>query len=385
MTHRLDRRRILLMVGAALGCCACPQLLAQAGVVNFRHRVIDVDPPKQPYYKLAGDVDGNGTMDVVVAGRTGPLVMYAGPEWHKTVLAAGGYNGGVNGELADLDGDGDLDVVMGGVVWFANPRNGGTEWEMRRIDTEPIHDVEVADLNGDGRLDVVCRDQSAFGKNGHRIFSYTQSGPGEWKKEQWTCPHGEGLKAADVDRDGRVDIVIGWLWFRNEPGQWSEHAYAPEWTELDTKIEVGDLNGDGRADIVVAPSELKGESYRLSWFESPAGDTSGPWQEHVIVPEIECVMHSLALADFNRDGSLDIAYAMMHQGRAPQEVVVLINTGRGESWAKIVLGTTGSHDIVAADLNGDGWPDVVGANHAGVSPLELWENQGLARDAGAKR
>ena len=48
---------------------------------------------------------------------------------------------------------------------------------MHRIDMQNIHDVEVADLNGDGRLDVVCRDQSAFGASGKRgseIFAYYQ-------------------------------------------------------------------------------------------------------------------------------------------------------------------------------------------------------------------
>lgn len=370
-------------IGLALGLAAV--LLAGGGttavdqeskaIPPFKRVLIDRDPPKQPYYKLVGDVNGDGNNDIVVAGRVGPIVIYSGPEWKKSVIAAGGFNGGVNGSLADLNGDGRLDIVMGSIVWFENPASAGAEWKVHRIDEQNIHDIEVADLDGDGRLEVVCRGQSAFGRSGNEVFVYHQTAPDTWKKARIESPHGEGLKVADVGGDGKPDVVIGTIWYRNDSDQWAKHQCGPQWTEPDTKVEVGDINGDGRPDIVLTPAELKGERSRISWFESPIGDRTKTWKEHVIVPDIECVIHSLALGDFNQDGALDVAYAEMHQGADPDEVVVMFNGNRGEKWQKLVVDADGSHDIVAADLDGDGDLDIIGANHDGVHPVILWENQ----------
>ena len=127
---------------------------------------------------MVGDLTGDGVAEIVIAGRVGPIVMYSRPDWKKTVIAEGGYTGGVNGELADINGDGRRDIVMGGVVWFENPGSSGGAWKVHRIDDQRIHDIEVADLDADGRLDVVCRDQSAFGRRGNEIFVYLQQKTG---------------------------------------------------------------------------------------------------------------------------------------------------------------------------------------------------------------
>lgn len=375
-TLRLAATALVNRLLLALGLVVMPAAATgtELEIIQFQRAVVDNDPPKQPYYKFVGDVTDDGNNDIIIAGRAGPLVMYSGPKWKKTVIASGGFQGGVNGALADINGDGRLDIVMGSVVWWENPGAKG-EWNVHRIDDQSIHDVEVADLNSDGRLDVVCRDQSAFGRRGNEIVVYHQTAGNTWSKTRIECPHGEGLKVADLDADGHADLVIGAVWFRNESANWTRHAFAPDWAELDAKVDIGDLNGDGRADIVLTPAELKGQHYKISWFESPAGDRTRPWKEHVIVPEIECVIHSLALGDFNRDGAMDVAYAEMHQGADPDDVVVMFNRSRGEQWAKQIIDTGGSHDIVAADLDGDGDLDIVGANHAGVHPVIVWQNQ----------
>jgi hypothetical protein len=347
---------------------------AQKGTVPFKHVVIDAEPPKQPYYKLAGDFDRDGDLDLAVAGRNGPMLIYSYPGWAKTKIADGGWNG-VNGETADIDRDGDVDIVMGGVVWFSNPGRGGGSWELHRIDEQRGHDIEVADLNGDGRLDVVSRDQSAFGRSGDQIHVYYQADSPAWRKQTLPCPHGEGLKLSDLDRDGDADVIIGGLWYENRSDDWLRHSYSAAWTEPDAKAETADVNGDGRLDIVLVPAELRRETYRVAWYEAPEKTTTDNWAEHIIAESIECVIHSLGTGDLDRDGDVDIAIAEMHQGEDPDEVSVFLNSERGTVWKKQVLSNTGSHDIVVADFGNDGDLDIVGANHAEVHPLELWENQ----------
>ena len=101
-----------------------------------------------------------------------------------------------------------------------------------------------------------------------------------------------------------------------------------------------------------------------------------PDPRDVIVPDIECVIHSLGVGDFDRDGDSDVVIAEMHQGKDPDEVVLYLNEGRGAAWRKQVLSSEGSHDIAVGDIGGDGDLDIVGANHGGAShPLELWQQE----------
>jgi hypothetical protein len=349
----------------------------RAAEAPFTHVIVDENPPSRPYYKMVGDINGDGFVDIVVGGAKGPLVCYAYPDWMKTRIADGGWRG-VKGEIADVDKDGDADIVMGGVVWFSNPRIGGKSWTMIRIDNRTAHDIELADLDLDGRLDVVARDQSAFGGTGNAIYLYRQKDPASWAKRTIACPHGEGLKLGDIDRDGDSDILVGDRWYENARdinGPWTEHRFTGAWDEPDAKVEMADFNGDDRPDIVLAPAELRGETYKVAWYEAPGDPRMKNWTEHVMVAKIETVIHSLGVGDFDGDGDTDVAIAEMHQGADPDEVCVLFNDNGGTDWNKQVISTQGSHDIVVADIDADGDPDIVGANHAGARhPLELWRN-----------
>jgi hypothetical protein len=369
---------------------ALTMLLAVSSLVfaeiPFNHVIIDNAGPKDPWAKIAGDINGDGFADVAIGGRQGPLVWYAYPIWSKSVIADGGYNT-VDGEMGDVDGDEDLDVVMGGLIWYENPRPNSnpakTKWKAHKIANHPTHDVELADLDGDGDLDIVTRDQSEFGhKAGNKIYLWRQNADATWTRKVINCPHGEGIALGDIDRDGDADIAIGGIWFENTldilNGPWSAHRFG-DWHPNAT-VQIADINNDSRHDIVLSPSELGGQSYKMSWFEAPADPKKDNWTEHVIVEPIECVIHGLATADMNGDGMIDVVSSEMHQGANPDEVAVFINKANGSSWTKQVISTKGSHLIRAVDIGNDGDIDIIGANWSGpYQPVELWENKSADR------
>jgi len=350
--------------------------------LSIRLVTIDKQPPEMPYSKIAADFNGDGLPDIAIGGAKGPLVWYAYPTWTKRLIAEGGYET-VEGESADIDGDGDQDIVMGGIVWYENPgtMNQSTKrpWASHRVAQLRAHDIEVGDLDRDGKLDIVTRDQSSFGNpSGNKFHVWKQQTPDNWSGFEVECPHGEGIKLGDLDRDGDLDVIIAARWYENTGnilGPWTEHFYSTLWRHADTEVQCSDLNNDGRPDIVLTPAELMGGIYHISWFEAPEDAKKPDWREHVIEEVQETVVHSLGVADMNNDGKPDVVIAEMHQGVDPDEVRVYLNQGGGLTWMMEVLSTTGSHDIVLVDIGADGDIDIVGANHAGsFQMVQLWEN-----------
>ena len=350
-------------------------------VLGFIKHDLDTVPPKNPWIKIAADLDMDGKADMVIGGQKGPLIWYKSPEWTKHHIADGGYNT-VDGEAADMDNDGDPDIIVGGLMWYENPNelkaNPDQPWKMHRIANHATHDIEIADINKDGLPDVITRNQSAFSNpSGNTIHIWYQTKDTIWVEDIINGPHGEGIKVTDLDNDGDDDIVTGGIWYENlggaEKAAWKTHVYC-EW-HTDASVEVADINKDGRKDIFLTPAELAKQFYKISWFEAPENYSSGIWTEHLVADSVECVIHSLRTGDFNNDGLPDFVYAEMHQGSDPDEVTVAINKDNGKSWEKLVVSDKGSHSIAVFDYDDDGDLDFFGANWSGkYQPLQLWEN-----------
>jgi hypothetical protein len=341
-----------------------------------QYQVVDSGSVFNPWAKIIGDIDSDGSPDIIIGGQKGPLVWYRNPDWDKFEITNGGYHT-VDGEAGDIDEDGDIDIVMGGLFWYENPGElleiPEANWKTHQIADHPTHDVELADINNDGRLDVITRNQSDFGTmKGNTIHLWINLGNNKWDERILNCDHGEGLNVIDLEGDGDADVIGTGFWFENLDGEeWKRHDIT-EW-HASANLAVADFNGDNRLDIVLTPSELKEQYYRVSWFEQPDDILEGEWTEHILVDSIECVIHGVGVGDFNMDNAMDIAYSEMHQGVDPDEVVVMINLGGGTSWKKVVLSEKGSHSIEVTDVDGNGYPDILGANWSGdYQPVELW-------------
>ena len=339
----------------------------------FEPRIVDAQGPLDIWLKAVGDLNGDKRPDLIAGGHaSGGLVWYENPSWKKHAIAAEGVFG-TDGEVADVDRDGDADVVAiegKRIVWYENPA-----WTPHLIAEGRLHDIEVADFDGDGRVDVVARNQGSFGQHGDALFFFHQSAPDKWTESKVAIPDGEGLLAADIDGDKDLDIVIERYWLENPgaAGEWTRHEYAPKWDYRFVFVAVGDLNGDGRPDIALAPSERAGSRYRISWFAAPRDPKSGAWTEQVVAESVEAVVHFAGSADFDNDGHMDIVTAAMHQGTNP-DIAVYRNEGAGARWSRQVVAPTSSHSMRIVDVDGDGRVDLYGANWRGDRVVRLWRN-----------
>jgi hypothetical protein len=337
--------------------------------------VIDAAGPLSIWGKCAADLNGDDRVDLLVGGwRGGGLVWYENPGWTRHVIdPVNKFSTDL--EVADVDRDGKSDVIAvtgNGVAWLRHP-----DWKLHPVANDTVHDIEIADFDGDGDIDIVARNQN-LSKNasGATLFVYRHESPDTWTRQTLPIPDGEGLKAVDLDRDGDLDLAINGWWLENRGGRladWPARAFGPAWKQDKVFVAAGDLNGDDRTDIVLSPSEPKGQRYRISWFEAPTDPKSDAWIEHIIERDIESVQHFVGVADFNRDGRLDVAVAAMLQGAAPQNVTIYLNAGEGASWTRQVIGTTGNHSMRIVDVDGNGAPGLFGANHQ-TSRVELWRN-----------
>lgn len=362
--------------------------------------VIDPVGPPNPWGKSVGDINGDGLPDLIVGGhgnshlslferllvklsiqeiknQVGELVWYENPGWQKHLISDK-YKFSTDHEVADVDGDGLMDIVSltdQQLVWFRNP-----DWTSIVIESRALHDIELNDLDADGKIDIIGRNQSRFGHNdGNKLHFYRQNHPSDWTHFAIIIPHGEGLKVADMDGDMKPDIVVNGYWYKN-PGSlsekrlWDGYTYGSTWQWPDVFIDVADINKDGQPDVVLAPAEPQGERYHISWFESPALENSD-WREHVIDDGVETVHHFIAAKDMDNDGEIDIITSEMHQGQDPDETKVYWNHDAGQQWRKEVIATTGSHSMQAKDIDNDGDIDLFGANWSGkYQAVELWKN-----------
>jgi hypothetical protein len=365
-------------IGDAIGSAPKEALLT----IPFEY--VEVDGSVSGDVKLVGDIDGDSLPDLIIGGMPGEkLNWYRNPTWTKTVIATPSNEFTTDGALGDVDGDGDLDIIVpdgdsgDNLVWFANPRPGGdpsvgSQWVRHAIG--PVNgwgkDVKPADYDKDGRLDVATR-------NNNEVMIFFQTTANTWSKQVFSGVSAgyEGMASGDIDKDTETDLVLQGVWLRNPggaaartPGSWSQHTIGS--APGNFKALVVDLNQDGKVDVLFSSSE---DTADVDWWTPSGSDPTGAWTKHTIVNSLEKA-HTLQAADMDLDGDLDVVLAQMHTSSAT-EIMVMENTdGQATAWQKQVVDTGGIHNGVVADVDDDGDFDIYGANWTGNPPVKLWIN-----------
>jgi hypothetical protein len=135
------------------------------------------------------------------------------------------------------------------------------------------------------------------------------------------------------------------------------------WQDNATQTRTGDLNGDGRLDVVIADGENR--NARIGWLEAPSDPLSGRWITHLL-PQGDSASrgayHCLRVGDFNGDGFPDVFSAEMEAfcGDRPPRWFVWVNVdGKGNFVEHVILDANlGAHEAVCGDVDGDGDLDI---------------------------
>lgn len=361
--------------------------------------VLDGDPPVQQLGALAaGDVDGDGHVELLVGGRGG-LLWYRPDTLERGVVAGGHVHVGL--ALEDIAGDGVLEAICGledphqegrwMLVRFRPGNSLDQPWSMQVIDPHcngGAHDVCFADVDGDGRNELIAN-AAYCPVPGISVYRPGADVDSAWiKHEVMSGIFTEGIVASDLNGDGRLEIVAGPTWLgmpADGPwsGPWEMHIFAPSFREM-CRVAAIDITGNGHDDLVITDSEYM--DGRLSWFENRlAVDPQNPWLEHPL--EETPLLYSHSLTAWHEGGAAKILVAEMAQGgwnppyNHDARLIQYTSHDRGRNWEREVLSQgAGTHEGMAIDIDGDGVMEVVG-KECWRPRVTIWKPKGGVRNA----
>lgn len=314
----------------------------------------------------AGDMDGDGDDDLVVASRTGGCRVHhaslAGT-WGTATFVDDGQalaNGLERGlDTGDLDGDGDVDLVLAlngaNLVWT---NDAGTFADSgQAFGSATTTCVRLGDLDGDGDLDFVAANDLAS----DRVWLNDGSGAFSDSGQSLGAGASSAIALGDLDRDGDLDLVVAGasgqpdtVWWNDGNGQFTDSGQLLGAADS-TSVELGDLDRDGDLDLAIG---VRGGG-DLVWLNDGSGAFTDSGQSLGLSDTA-----GLALGDVDHDGDLDLIELLGPS--ASTDARLWLNDGAGLfTDSGQAIGAGGGTNLVLGDVNGDRVLDLIVANASG--------------------
>jgi len=357
-----------------------------AGDVNFKKIIVDKTFRSEGV--AVGDINHDGKMDIFAGD-----VWYAAPDWKMHEIRTVGQYDGSKGYsqcfanfAQDVNGDGWVDSIIIGMPgepcwWYENPRNKPGHWKKRMVVDSACNETPLfVDLLGNGQPVLVF---AVRPKGLMAWFSVPKDLTGLWDMHIIAGPgapgterYSHGLGCGDVNGDGRNDVLVKEGWWEapkdRKKSNWKFHPakLGPNCADM----LVYDIDGDGDSDIITSSAH----SYGIWWFEQLPGATGSQFKQHLIFKEFS-QPHAIRLVDINGDGVKDLVTGkryFAHQGKDPggRELTVMY-------WFELRRPKKGNVEFIphkiddnsgvgtqfeVTDMNKDGKWDIVTSNKKGV-------------------
>ncbi len=414
--------RVLAMV------CVCELSLALGAVAaefpRFDVQEIDSHAGNVCYAATVADVNGDRKPDVVVATEDA-VVWYENPSWRKhDVIRQATMRDNVCIQAHDIDGDGRIDFALGAgwrppdtknpstLQWLG--RDAAGRWQIHPIglDEPTLHRIRWGDVKGTGKKQLVVAPLQGRGTKGPnwgegkgvRVLVYDV--PEQPESKSWPFEVAESslhtihnIQLVDLDGDRRDEIVVAcwegvFLLDRDPSGQWTRTRYGSGNQETKpfkgaSEVKVGRWHKNlpyvatiepwhGHQVVVYAPTE---------WTEYPvlgAALARGSLERRVIAEPLQWG-HAVWCADLDGDGDDELIVGQRDPNRdgspAPRGPGVFVFDPKPGatpiSFERHTVddGGMACEDALAADLDGDGRPEIVACGRATHNVRIYWNRQ----------